>query len=205
VLRRAWKFDGGRQVPDPEEVRALLPLVGWSRVSWRRPLLTLQPGMEIDFGGIGKEYAADRAAVLCIDHGIRHGFVNLAGDVRVIGPQADGTPWRIGIQHPRQANAVVGTVELIEGSVATSGDYARYFEAGGRRHCHLLDARTGRPVAHWQSASVVAPLATLAGSYATIAMLVGADAERFLAQQGVDSLLIAADGARVCRGPSFRS
>ncbi|MGE5738860.1 MAG: FAD:protein FMN transferase, partial [Betaproteobacteria bacterium] len=143
--------------------------------------------------------------VLCIDHGIRHGFVNLAGDVRVIGPQSDGTPWRIGIQHPRDANAVVGTVELTQGSVATSGDYERFFENGGRRYCHLLDARTGKPVAHWQSASVVAPLATLAGSYATIAMLVGADAERFLAQQGVDSLLIAADGARVCHGPSFRS
>jgi thiamine biosynthesis lipoprotein len=207
VLRRAWDFRRRPpRVPTDDEIGAALDLVGWARVEWDEHSVRLpSAGMELDFGGIGKEYAADRAAVLCIEHGIRHGFVNLAGDVRVIGPQSDGTPWRIGIQHPRDANAVVGTVELTQGSVATSGDYERFFENGGRRYCHLLDARTGKPVAHWQSASVVAPLATLAGSYATIAMLVGADAERFLAQQGVDSLLIAADGARVCHGPSFRS
>ena len=207
VLRRAWDFRRRPPlVPSDDEITAALELVGWTRVEWNEHSVRLPTaGMELDFGGIGKEYAADRAAALCFDHGIRHGFVNLAGDVRVIGAQPDGSPWRIGIQHPRRANDVVGTVELAEGSVATSGDYERYFETGGRRYCHLLDARTGRPVAQWQSASVVAPLATLAGSYATIAMLAGTDAECFLAQQGVDCLLIAADGARVCHGTSFSS
>ena len=206
ALRRAWDF--GRRpplVPTDDEIAAALELVGWTRVEWTEHSVRLPTaGMQLDFGGIGKEYAADRAAAICIDHGIRHGFVNLAGDVRVIGAQPDGAPWRIGIRHPRRAEAVVGSVALCEGAVATSGDYERYFESGGRRYCHLLDARTGVPVAHWQSASVVAPLATLAGSYATIAMLAAADAERFLAQQRVDYLLVAADGTRVCHGTSFR-
>ena len=129
------------------------------------------------------------------EHGIEHGFVNLGGDVRAIGAQPDGNPWRIGLQHPRRMEAVVGTVEMRDAAVATSGDYARYFEFEGRRYCHLLDARTGRPVDAWQSASVIAPLAILAGSQATIAMLLGAAAVSFLDAQGADYLLVAADGS----------
>ena len=204
VLRRAWDFRRRPPlVPTDDEIAAALELVGWPRVEWDERSVRLPAGMELDFGGIGKEYAADRAAALCVDHGVRHGFVNLAGDVRVIGARPDGTPWRIGIQHPRDPDAVAATVELCEGAVATSGDYQRYFETGGRRYCHLIDAHTGVPVAHWQSASVVAPLATLAGTYATIAMLAGADAERFLAAQNVDCLLVDAEGARVRFGSSF--
>ena len=88
--------------------------------------------------------------------------------------------------------------------MATSGDYERYFEVDGRRYCHLLDARTGLPVTHWQSVSVIAPLATLAGSYATIAMLVAQDAERFLARQGAICLLVAADGSLAGDATLFR-
>jgi thiamine biosynthesis lipoprotein len=84
------------------------------------------------------------------------------------------------------------------GAVATSGDYERYFEIGGRRYCHLLDARTGYPVSHWQSATVVAPLAILAGTFATIAMLLEGQADAFLARQRLRYLLVRADGAVVC-------
>ena len=156
--------------------------------------------MEIDFGGIGKEYAADRAAEICREHGIAHGLVNLGGDVRAIGTRADGMPWRVGIRHPRRNDASIATVELVDGAVATSGDYQRCFDTGGRRYCHLIDARTGWPVSHWQSASVVAPLAILAGSYATIAMLLGRDAAAFLAPHGLRYLLVASDGALVGGG-----
>ena len=115
---------------------------------------------------------------------VSHGLVNLGGDVRAIGTQVDGAPWRVGIQHPRGApGKVIAYVDLADGAVATSGDYERYFEVDGHRYCHLLDARTGWPTGHWQSATVVAPLAILAGSYATIAMLLAADAPAFLAQQ----------------------
>jgi thiamine biosynthesis lipoprotein len=150
--------------------------------------------MEIDFGGIGKEYAADRAATVCAEHGIRHGLVNLGGDVRAVGPQPDGAPWRVGIRHPRREHAAIATVLLESGAVATSGDYERYFEVEGQRYCHILDPRSGRPVAHWQSVSVVAPLCVVAGSCATIAMLMGADAESFLREQGLRYVAVDADG-----------
>ena len=205
VLRRAWDFKARPPiVPTDDEIAAARELVGWKRVEWSDTSIRLPtPGMELDFGGIGKEYAADRAAAICVDHGIRHGVVNLGGDVRAFGGQPDGAPWRIGIRHPRRTDAVIGTVELCDGAVGTSGDYARYFEQNGRRYCHLLDARTGVPVDHWQSASVVAPLATLAGGYATIAMLLADDAEPFLERQGVRYLLVAADGSLTGNASSF--
>jgi thiamine biosynthesis lipoprotein len=127
--------------------------------------------MEIDFGGFGKEYAADRAAALLIEAGVRHGYVNLGGDMRFIGPRLDGRPWSIGIQDPRDPDAVVASIPISQGALATSGDYERYFELDGQRYCHILDPRTGMPVRHWRSVSVMAPMAIAAGSCSTIAML----------------------------------
>jgi thiamine biosynthesis lipoprotein len=199
VLRHVWRF--GRRppsIPADADIDAARARIGWTRVEWDDARIRLpDAGMELDFGGIGKEYAADRAAAICAEHGIEHGLVNLGGDVRVIGARVDGMPWRVGIRHPRIANAVIGTVDVLAGAVATSGDYQRYFEIGGRRYCHLLDALTGRPVDGWQSASVVAPLAIVAGSYATIAMLLGEDAQPFLDAQRVGYRLVRADGSVV--------
>ena len=200
VLRRAWDFRRRPPlIPTDGELAAARELIGWERVEWDDAHVRLpERGMELDFGGVGKEYAADRAATICADHGIAHGLVNLGGDVRIIGARPDGTAWRVGIRHPRREDAVIGTVEVRAGAVATSGDYERYFEIGGRRYCHLLDARTGHPVSHWQSATVVAPLAILAGTFATIAMLLEGQADAFLARQRLCYLLVRADGAVVC-------
>ena len=196
VLRRAWDFK--RKPPQLPAATALADatrLVDWASVEWSGECIRLpRVGMEIDFGGIGKEYAADRAATICIDHGIRHGLVNLAGDVRVLGPQPDGTPWRAGIRHPRVDGVAIAAFDLAEGGLATSGDYERYFDLGGKRYCHILDPRTGRPVTHWQSVSVAAPLCVVAGSCATIAMLRGEGATAFLDAQGLAWLGVAADG-----------
>jgi len=197
VLRRAWDFRRKPPaLPEPAALEAATALVGWAGVEWSDHTVRLpRPGMEIDFGGVGKEYAADRAATICVEHGVAHGLINLGGDVRAIGTQGDGTPWRVGIQHPRAApGKVIAYVDLADGAVATSGDYERYFDLDGRRYCHILDPRTGMPVAHWQSVSVVAPLAVVAGSCATIAMLMEADGEAFLAAQGWSYVAIAPDG-----------
>jgi thiamine biosynthesis lipoprotein len=196
VLRRAWDFRRKPpQVPDTAAIAAATALIDWSRVEWDERAVRLpEAGMEIDFGGIGKEYAADRAATVCAEHGIRHGLVNLGGDVRATGPQPDGAPWRVGIRHPRREGAAIATVRLESGAVATSGDYERFFEIAGQRYCHILDPRTGRPVVHWQSISVVASLCVVAGSCATIAMLMGTDAESFLRGQGLRYVAVDADG-----------
>jgi FAD:protein FMN transferase len=95
--------------------------------------------MELDFGGLGKEYAADRAAEVCIGLGAQYGFIDLGGDIRVIGPQPDGCPWRIGIRHPRVADQMVAEITLSQAAIATSGDYERFLEVDGGRYCHILD------------------------------------------------------------------
>jgi thiamine biosynthesis lipoprotein len=88
----------------------------------------------------------------------------------------------------------MATVEIADGAVASSGDYQRCFDLGGRRDCHIIDARSGRPVTHWQSVSVLAPLCVLAGSCATIAMLLQGEAEGFLAGEGVAYLAVDSTG-----------
>ncbi len=197
VLRRAWDFTRGR-LPAPGELSAVLLLVGWQNIEWdakdRRLRLTVA-GMEIDFGGIGKEYAADRAANVLREAGVRSGYVNLGGDVRGVGGRLDGAPWKIGIQHPRQPDRLLDTIDLFDGAIATSGDYERSFELDGRRYCHILDVRTGWPAAHWQSISVLAPACVAAGACSTIAMLLPVDdALAFLREQRVEYLAVAADG-----------
>jgi thiamine biosynthesis lipoprotein len=198
VLRRVWDFKAQR-LPTQQQIDEVLPLIGWSQVQWSDGHVRLpQVGMEIDFGGIGKEYAADRAGALLIDQGAGHGLVNLGGDVRVIGPAPDGTPWRVAVQDPRgRPGATLARLDILSGALATSGDYERYFIIDGRRYCHVMDPRTGWPVSAWQSVSVVAPLAIAAGACATLTMLQSVDdGLAFLAAQGVRYLAIDAGGER---------
>ncbi len=196
VLRRAWDFRRAPpRLPEPDALAAATALVGWTGVEWgERSIRLPRKGMEIDFGGIGKEYAADRVATICVEHGVLHALANLGGDVRAIGTQGDGRPWRVGVRHPRAEGKAIAYVDLADAAIATSGDYERYFDLDGRRSCHVLNPRTGMPVSHWQSVSVVAPLAVVAGSCATIAMLLEAAGEAFLAAQGLSYVAVASDG-----------
>jgi FAD:protein FMN transferase len=201
VLRQVWDFRSTTpRLPTPDALARVTAMIGWAGVEWDDRAIRLpRAGMEIDFGGIGKEYAADRVATICAEHGVRHGLVNLSGDLRALGPQGDGTPWRIGIRHPRHADAAIAGFDLAAGALATSGDYERSILIDGIRYCHILDARSGMPVRYWQSISVVAPLCVVAGSCATIAMLLEEDAAAFLDSQNVIWFGVAADGT--LRGP----
>ena len=195
VLRRAWDFKAG-VLPTPEALAAARSRIGWHKVERDGRCVRLsEPGMELDFGGFGKEYAADRAATLLASAGARHGYVNLAGDMRVIGPKPDGQPWMIGIQDPRQKGALIATLPVYQGGLATSGDYERFFELDGQRYCHVLDPNTGWPVTHWRTVSVLAPLAVVAGNCSTIAMLRQADGLAFLEASGMDYLAVDQHGA----------
>lgn len=185
VLRRAWDFRA-RRVPSQAQIDALLPLVCWDRVSLGPEHMHLpRHGMELDLGGLGKEYAADRAADVCLALGMYGGFVDLGGDIRVIGPRPAGSGWCLGIRDPMNAGSISGELTLTSGAVATSGDYERGFVADGRHYSHLLDARTGWPVDHWRSVSVVAPTALSAGMLATLGMLMGETAPAILQAEGV--------------------
>ena len=197
VLRRAWNFREAR-IPGDEQLQPLLALIGWDGVQWQAAKKSIglpRAGMEIDFGGFGKEYAADRAAAILAENGVRHGYVNLGGDMRVVGPQPDGSPWIIGIQDPRRHEHTVAAIPVESGALTTSGDYERFFDLDGRRYCHILDPRTGMPVETWRSVSVLAPVAVAAGSYSTIAMLKGDGALDFLEKSNLAYLAIDREGA----------
>ena len=129
--------------------------------------------MELDFGGFGKEYAVDRAAAVLASRGVESALVNLAGDLLALGPQPGDEPWQVGIQHPRKTGALIARLPLSAGAIATSGDYERYLEVDGVRHSHVLDPRTGRSVASFQSVTAHATTCLVAGSATTIAMLLG--------------------------------
>ena len=192
VLREAWDFRSGR-VPRQAEIDRARARVGWQRVAWHGDRIRLDAGMELDFGGFGKEYAADRAAALCREHGIRAGLVDLSGDIAVVGPHPDGSPWSVGVRDPRCAEAAA-TLSLSHGAIATSGDYQRCMVVGGRRYAHLLDPRTGWPVSGLASVSVVAPQCLVAGTASTVAMLKEAAGPAWLASLGLPHLCIDADG-----------
>ena len=185
VLREVWGAHR-RELPDADTLQHLLARVGWNKVRWQSPRLVFGfPGMEIDFGGVVKEYAADRAATLCAEAGVRHGLVDLGGDIKIVGPHPDGTAWAVGIQHPRSAEAVMATLDLFQGAIATSGDYERFVEIDGRRYSHILSPRTGMPVCGLAGVSVAAPECVVAGSATTIAMLMEDRGAQWLAEVGL--------------------
>ncbi len=194
ALRRVWDFKA-RRVPDQAGVEAVLRHVGWRKVRWARPRLTLPESMELDFGGVVKEYAADCAARALARCGIGHGLVELGGDIALVGPHPDGSAWQVGIRHPRDPERAIATVELARGAIASSGDYERFFESGGHRYCHILDPRTGWPVQGVASVSVLASTCLVAGTVSTIAMLKGpADGPRWLAELGLPHLCVDTGG-----------
>ena len=190
VLRRAWNFKQ-EQVPSVEQLENLLPLIGWQKVTLKNQTIALPlTGMEVDLGGFGKEYAADRAAQMLKEKGVTSGYVNLAGDMRFLGPKPNGEPWMIGIQDPRHPDQVIATLPMSQGGLATSGDYERFFESNGQRYCHVLNPQTGWPVQHWRTVSVTAPLAVLAGCTTTMAMLKEEEGLSFLKSTGFDFFAI---------------
>lgn len=186
ALRRIWRFDGAGAVPTGAQVEAILSVVGWHRVSWERPWIRLASGMEIDFGGIGKEYAVDRALQLAGGAARAPCLINLGGDLRVSGPRRDGSGWRVAIEDAERIGATAGLMEFTQGAVATSGDTYRYILVDGVRYGHVLDPRTGWPVADApRSVTVHAGTCSEAGLLAKLALLSGAHAEEFLTRQGI--------------------
>jgi FAD:protein FMN transferase len=194
ALTRLWDLQGGI-IPDKSAIQQALAMCGWHRIEWARPRLRLPvPGMRLDLGGIVKEYAADRVAQLCRDAGIRHGMVDLGGDLAVIGAHADASPWRIGIRLPDDPERPAAHIDLAEGGLATSGDYARCMIVDGRRYGHIIDPRTGMPVDSFASVSVSAANCLVAGAAATTAMLLGKDAgSQWLDELGLPHVCLSRD------------
>ena len=194
VLRGAWRFHS-KQLPTQAEINPLLERVGWRKLDWQAPLINfLLPGMELDFGGIVKEYAVDRAATLCREAGINHGFINLGGDIRLVGPRGQGEAWSVGIGHPRIHGTVLINLAISRGALASSGDYERCIVIDGVRYAHILNPKTGWPVKHLAAVSVISDFCVVAGSASTIAMLKEEQGPKWLEDLGLPHLWMDVNG-----------
>lgn len=186
VLRRVWRFDGSDQIPSRESVDAIMRLVGWHHVAWKRPVLWMPEGMEIDLGGIGKEYAVDRGVALIRGEGGEPCMVNFGGDLAATDAPRRRRSWKVGIEGDTP-DAPERIIDLKHGALATSGDARRFLIKDGVRYSHILDPRTGWPVPDApRSITVAADTCTEAGMISTLAMLKGEKAEGFLTEQGVN-------------------
>jgi thiamine biosynthesis lipoprotein len=191
VLRRIWRFDGSDNVPTKRQVAEILPLIGWQKVTWRRPELVLPEGMEIDFGGLGKEYAVDSAVLKIMQESDVPVLVNFGGDLRVSGPRSGNRRWRVAIEAVDGGGASTARLEISNGALTTSGDARRFLLKDGVRYSHILDPRTGWPVKNPpRSVTVPAPTCMEAGMMSTLAMLQGKKAEAFLRGEGVRSWVV---------------
>lgn len=181
ILRRVWTFDGGDKIPDQKKIDSLLPFIGWEKVKFNAQCLQMNPGMEIDFGGIGKEYAVNSVAEIC-----RTSFpgisilINLGGDIQITTPRKNKKPWLVGIEHD------TNVIPMMKGALATSGDTKRFLLRKGKRYSHILNPITGWPIQEAPSSvTTLAPLCIQAGCLSTLALLQGKNAEKFLNEQDV--------------------
>jgi thiamine biosynthesis lipoprotein len=185
VLRRVWTFDGSDRVPEYAAVERVLPLIGFDKIMFDGRRLLLPADMELDFGGIGKEYAVDRAYELLASSCPVPFLINFGGDLRANGPPPQG-PWQVGVERPGSERDAALVLELERGALTTSGDSRRFLLRDGVRYGHILDPRTGWPVPDApRSVTVAASSCTEAGLLSTLALLHGAGAEAFLEEQGV--------------------
>lgn len=175
-LMRLWNYRAAApRIPSPDEVTAAIARTGWKRVR-REPgrIYLPQAGMGLDLGGFGKEYAVDRVMDIARAHGIADVLIDFGHDVRVLGAPPGAPCWAVGVEDSRTPGALRARLAVRDAGVATSGDYIRYFEAGGRRFGHIVDPRDGYPVSNaCRSVTVVANSCLEAGLLTTTAFVLG--------------------------------
>ncbi len=182
VLREAWTFDGTDNIPSPETIDRLLAQVGWDKVTWNIPELSMPAGMQIDLGGIGKEYAVDRTAAIITAETSTAVLINYGGDLIATNAPKSGQ-WTVGVRTNGTPDVVIN---IKQGAIATSGDENRFLLHNDQRYSHILDATTGWPAKNApHSITVAAANCVQAGLLATMAMLEGEHTEAYLKEVNV--------------------
>jgi thiamine biosynthesis lipoprotein len=189
------------RIPGQEEIQAALALVNWRDVLINREEGTVflrKPGMALDLGAIAKGYAADEAAALAGQRGVRRGIIDLGGNILALGTRQGGLPWRIGLQDPGgERGNYLGILPVQNKSVVTSGVYERFFEAGGRRYHHILSTQNGRPVDNGLLAvTVIADRSIDADALSTAVFSLGWEKGRLLLETipGAEAVFVFTDG-----------
>ena len=174
-----WRTHGRRQViPSQAEIEDKLALVGYEHLSVSDQTAALaEPGCAVDLGGIAKGFAADVCIGFYRDHGVESGFINLGGNVRTIGTNANRKDWRIGLQHPDQPRgALFGAVVAPDQAIVTSGGYERGFTVGDHHYHHIIDPRTGWPAnSGLTSVTAICENSMAADALATAGYVLGLD------------------------------
>ncbi|MBL9137868.1 MAG: FAD:protein FMN transferase [Verrucomicrobiales bacterium] len=194
-LLRLWDWKTRpAQVPAESVITEARGRVGWHKVERRPGQVRLpMPGMCLDLGGIGKEYAVDAAIELAATHGVRQVMVDFGQDIRTAGHPPGRPAWHIGLENPRNPGQCWASVAAMDMAVATSGDYLRHTVIDGRRYGHIVDPRTGYPVDNGcLCVTVMAPTCALAGAMTTAAFILGPEIGLPLiqCQYGVSGALI---------------
>lgn len=175
-LLRLWDYKAAQpRIPSIEEVAIARASVGWFKVQRERGRIRLpQPGMALDLGGIGKEYAVDVVTQIALQRGITAALVDFGHDLRGVGAPPGRVAWHVGLEDPKHPGVAAGTVALSDRAIASSGDYLRCFHHDGKRYGHIVDPRTGCPVANGcLQATVIAPTCLQAGVLSTAAFVLG--------------------------------
>jgi len=175
------------RVPGETELQHVLQYVDYRKIEipGEQEIRLQEPEMKLDLGGIAKGHAVDQAIEVLQRHNISSALLNAGGDIRCIGTKPDGTPWRIGIQHPRESG-ILGVVQLEDMAVATSGDYERFFFQDNIRFHHIFTPHTGNPARGCQSVTILAKTAEAADVFATAMFIMGAERGLELIEERTD-------------------
>ena len=200
-LVRLWGFlrRQERRPPQPEEIEERMAFVGDQLIDLnesRKAVRFAAQGMEIDFGGVAKGYAVDRAVSVLREMGIENALVDLGGNVRSIGAPAGRDSWNIAVRDPRRREGIIGVLEINDQGVASSGQYENYFEHQGRRYGHIIDPRTGWPAEGVLGTTIVAPDAMIADILSTAVFVLGPEegAKLINGLDGVEGIIIVPRG-----------
>ncbi|MDH5175012.1 MAG: FAD:protein FMN transferase, partial [Elusimicrobiota bacterium] len=196
-LWKIWKFEGENlEVPEKVEIERALKLVNYHKMILKSDKISFaEKGMGIDLGGIAKGYAVDAAVRVLKKENINSAMVNAGGDIYVLG-RKQGKPWRIGIRHPRREGEILGTIEVEDRAIVTSGDYERFFFSEGKRYHHIINPKTGYPADECQSVTIVAKETTFADGLATGIFVLGPSEGMALIEslEGVEGVIVSKEG-----------
>ena len=195
----AWSVTEQQHIPTDEELARLKGLVDWTNVQLNQDEQTIflsRRGMKIDVGGIGKGYAADRAATEMKQAGAQGGLVALSGDIKAFGTLPDREGFPVGIKHPREEGALIAIIDLRDEAISTAGDYERFFERDGIRYHHILDSTTLQPARTCQSVTVIGKEGILVDGLDTGIFVLGPERGMRLIEQlhGVEAIIVDQQG-----------
>lgn len=194
-----WSVTEGQHIPDERELQHLKPLIDWTSIQTDKEARTIylpRKGMRIDIGGIGKGYAADRAAERMKREGATGGVVALSGDIKTFGVLPDRQGFSVGVKHPREEGALIAVIDLKDEAISTAGDYERFFERDGIRYHHILDPQTLHPARACQSVTVIAKEGTMADGLDTGIFVLGPERGMDLVERlpDIEAIIIDAVG-----------